>query len=114
VRQSRTYYIYIFGKDVNNFDYLVIWQEATWLYIRGKHGLPKQLPKLATIKAVQRMETDGHGAPITPKDLALHAKRRVGYSKFLAGAVCRKYSVISIVGRTRIQRFRISGFQQNM
>ena len=64
-------------------------------------------PKLTKIETVQRMATDGHGVPTTPKDLAFHAKRSVKYSKFLAGATGHRYSVISIAGRTSIQRFRI-------
>jgi hypothetical protein len=61
VRQSRTYYIYIFGKDVNNFAYLVVWLEATWLLKGVNMVCSSNSPKLAEIEAAQRMTADAHG-----------------------------------------------------
>jgi DNA invertase Pin-like site-specific DNA recombinase len=102
VWQSRTYYIYIFGKDVNNFDYLVIWQEATWLLKGVSIIYSSNSPKLAEIKTVQRMATDGHRVSTIAKDFTLTGQTEFRILEYSAGATGRRYSVISIVDRTGI------------
>ncbi len=102
VRQSRTYYIYIFGKDVNNFVYLVIWQEAAWLLKGVNMVCSSSSSKSAEIEAAQRMATDSHGVSTIAKDFTLRGPTEFRILENPAGATDRRYSVISIVDRTGI------------
>jgi hypothetical protein len=67
VRQSRTYYIYIFGKDVNNFLYLGHMATGYLALYNGANMVcSSNSPKLAKNEAVLLMATDTHGTPSTP------------------------------------------------